>query len=447
MMEMDGFMNRLLDAAKAAGIETAEIFYQMQDSFNAGAMNGEIQSYNVSTAGGLSLRGTVDGRMGYASTEAFDDAAIEQLIEGVKESAALVEAPEQDEIFAGEAVYPTYDDGESDVLSVPAEEKLKACLEMEKAAEAVDPRVGKVRSGLTTASETIRIKNSYGLDLQHTSNVCAAYVSAIATEDGSTAAGSKMVGKTSFAKACAESIGQEAAAEALSKLHAEPVDSGRYHVVFSNEAMRGLLATFSGIFSAENAQQSLSLLAGKEGTVIASDVVTLMDDPLLPDSFSSCPFDCEGSATRTKAVIEAGTLTTLLHSRKTAKKAGTQTTGNASRSGYASGVHVAPTNFFFKAGEKTLDELLAEMGDGLLVMDMSGHHAGANQASGDFSLLSNGFLIKDGRRVRPVERVTVAGNFYDLLKQLRAFGNDLEFGLNGMGSPSADAGELQVSGK
>ncbi len=171
-----------------------------------------------------------------------------------------------------------------------------------------------------------------------------------------------------------------------------------------------------------------------------------MDDPLLPGGFASAAFDGEGSACRTKAVIENGVLKTLLHNRKTARKAGTESTGNARRS-VSSPVQVAPTNFFFTPGEKDLAGLLADMGEGLLITELGGLHAGANPISGDFSLIAKGFRVKDGKQGAPVEQVTIAGNFYQLLKDIRAVGSDLEFKGSGIGAPSVDAGTIHVSGK
>ena len=108
---------------------------------------------------------------------------------------------------------------------------------------------------------------------------------------------------------------------------------------------------------------------------------------------------------------------------------------------------VAPSNLFFQAGQESLQELEARMGDGLVITELSGLHAGANTTSGDFSLLSKGYLLAEGKRVRPVEQITVAGNFYRLLKDIRALANDLTFPASGVGAPSVDVGTLTVSGK
>ena len=140
-------------------------------------------------------------------------------------------------------------------------------------------------------------------------------------------------------------------------------------------------------------------------------------------------------------------LTTLLHSRKTAKKQGVTSTGNANRMGYSATISVGPTNMFLKPGEKSLDELMADMGEGLVITTLGGLHAGANPMSGDFSLLSGGYTVEGGKRGRAVERVTVAGNFYEVLKSIRAIGSDLELPLGGVDCPSVDVGTLKVSGK
>ncbi len=230
-------------------------------------------------------------------------------------------------------------------------------------------------------------------------------------------------------------------------LRATPVPSGTYRALIDAKCMPDLLGVFSGIFSAESAQKGMSLLAGKEGEIIASEAVTLMDDPLLEGGYASRPFDDEGVASRTKAVIEKGKLTTLLHNLKTARKAGVPSTGNAARAGYAGSVNISPTNFYLAPGEKSKEELMRDIGNGLVITEVSGLHAGANPISGDFSLIAQGYTLKDGKKDQPVEQITVAGNFYQLLKNIRAVGSDLTFPGSSIGSPTVDVGEVSVAGK
>ena len=109
-------------------------------------------------------------------------------------------------------------------------------------------------------------------------------------------------------------------------------------------------------------------------------------------------------------------------------------------------MRVAPTNLYFKAGEKSLEELMADVGEGLVITDLAGLHSGANPTSGDFSLLSKGYTIEGGKRGRAVEQITIAGNFYEVLKSVVAFANDLDFSMGSIVSPSVDIGTLKVSG-
>ena len=448
MTELDIFVDKLLKAAQEAGIETAEVYYREGESTSAKAMQGKIETYEVSGSRGLSLRGVVGGRMGYASTEAFDDDAIGQLVQGVLESAELNEAEDQDEIFAGESAYPELEAAESDLGEVSSEDLLRKALAVEKAALSLDSRVTQTEGAQVSRSfDRVLIRNTHGLNLSHEQELAALYVLPIARDGDNTATGFALKFGTEFGRMDPDELARKAVDEAVSQLHAEPAPSGTYRIVMRNDVMVSMLGVFSRIFSAENAQQKLSLLAGREGEMIAAEIVTLMDDPLLKGGMASCPFDDEGSACRTKTVICNGRLETLLHSRKTAKKQGVQTTGNARRGGYSGAVHVSPSNLYLKPGEKTLDELLADLGDGLLITDVSGLHAGANPISGDFSLLSKGFMVRGGKRAEPVERITIAGNFYELLKSIRAIGSDLEFPGGSIGSPSVDVGTLSVSGK
>ena len=157
-------------------------------------------------------------------------------------------------------------------------------------------------------------------------------------------------------------------------------------------------------------------------------------------------FDDEGVPSATHTVVEDGVFRTFLHNLKTARKDGVATTGNARKVGYASAVYVTPTNFYLKPGKRTLDDMLRGIGEGLVITEVSGLHAGANPISGDFSLLAKGYTFREGRREKPVEQITVAGNFYELLSAVRELASDLTFPMGGIGCPSVDVGELSVSG-
>lgn len=447
-MTIDQFIQALLEEAKKAGIEAAEIYLASSDSFRAMCQQGEINNYTVNTTAGLSLRGLYQGKMGYAATEAFDESAISQLVDAVKESAELTEDDDVQEIYKGDAEYPVVDNYQPALDQVDEKVKMDFLLDVEKKAKEKDPRIVQLTYNMiSTRSGEEKIVNSYGLNLSHKDNMLVAVVNVMAKEGEKVSTGGSFMVDRDFAKLDAQKIADEAVEEALFMLKASPVPSGTYRAIIHAKCMPDLLGVFSGVFTAESAQKGLSLLAGKEGEMIASEAVTLLDDPLLPGGLASQPFDAEGVATSTKAVIENGKLTTLLHNLKTARKAGIKTTGNAAKGGYAAPVSVSPSNFYIKPGEKSLEELMADMENGLVITEVSGLHAGANPISGDFSLIAQGYTVKDGKKDAAVEQITVAGNFYQLLKNIRVVGSDLCFPGSSVGSPSVDVGEVAVAGK
>ncbi|MBQ9131571.1 MAG: TldD/PmbA family protein, partial [Clostridia bacterium] len=118
---------------------------------------------------------------------------------------------------------------------------------------------------------------------------------------------------------------------------------------------------------------------------------------------------------------------------------------------YASPVSIAPYSFGVQAGDATQEELFSAVGNGIYINEAKGFHAGANPVTGDFSIESAGFMIRDGKLAEPVKSFTVAGNFFDLLKQIDRLGNEIKWGLPGsltiFGSPDVLIRDVSVAGK
>ena len=210
-------------------------------------------------------------------------------------------------------------------------------------------------------------------------------------------------------------------------------------------------SVFSSAFSAKAALDGMSKLKGQEGEKIAADIVTITDDPQREGNTIGTNFDAEGVATHRKAVVEAGVLKTLLHNRETALAMGKETTANASKAGYSSPIGIRPYSFAIEPGDKSRDELFALAGNGIFITEINGLHAGANPVSGDFSLQSAGFVIRDGKKCEAVKGFTVAGNFFELLKSISALGAKLERGVTtgftGFCSPDVLIPEMSIAGK
>ena len=458
-MDRNEFVKRLFDRIRereAANPEVrlagSEICYEAGSSFEVQVKDGEIIGYNVADTIGLGFRMlTGSGRMGYASTQILDEAAVDQLVDGALENAALVESEDEQFIWKGDESYPELDLYNPALEQLTAAQKIGMAKELERLTLAQDERIQQVEDCAIFSSSDVRaLLNGSGLDVSTRVNLLGGYVVAVARDGEKVNAGLKVFFTTKPEEIDLEKTAKAAAREALDGLDARQAASGSYRVLLRSDVAATLLSTFAGVFSAENAQRGLSRLKGREGERVAADCVTLMDDPHRAGSAASTPFDGEGVATSPKAVIEGGRLNTLLHNLKTANKQGVQTTANASRPGYAAPVGVAPTNFYFKPTDVDLDGMLEKLGDGLLITEMQGMHAGANPITGDFSLAAKGFEVRGGKRAEAVAQITVAGNFYEVLENVETVGGDLEFlppSTSCFGSPSVLVKRLSVAGK
>lgn len=447
-MNFDVLKNALVSALEKEGLSEYEIYYMSDESTSVATLNKEVNSFSSSSSGGLCLRVLVGGKMGYASTELMTEAEMAELPVRAKANAAATEKPDTVGIFKGSESY--------DELKL---EKVELLLAAElkdyaiKTGEALFAKDTAVKEGTSSqaisAGTTVRLVNSHGVDLSLDCGINALIAEAVVgvdTENQTDYSFKNLTGKETV-----DEVVKEAVSEALAKIGAGSVDSGKYSVVISGNQMRSLLSVFSSAFSAKAVIDGMSRLKGLEGEKIASDIVTITDDPQREGNAVGTNFDAEGVATHRKAVVEAGVLKTFLHNRETALAMGKETTANASKAGYSSPIGVRPYSFAIEPGDKSRDELFALAGDGIYITEINGLHAGANPVSGDFSLQSAGFLIKDGKKAGAVKGFTVAGNFFELLKNISALGDKLERGVatgfTGFCSPDVFVPDMSVAGK
>lgn len=447
-MDFKLFKEELFKEAKKSGFEECEIYYSDAESLNINIYEGEVEKYKLNTALGLSFRGMFNGKMGYSYTEILDEEAINTVISNAKSAALAIENDDTQFIYEGDKEYKKLDCYKEELDNVKPDQLIKLALEMEEQCKKqCDKVVNFSGCGIGYGKSTYGIVNSKGLNLKNERNHLTAYVIPIIEDNDQKYDGMGYVVAEKISDVNPEKIAKDGLNEALSRVGGRSISSGKYKIIINNEAMVSLLGTFDSIFDAEQAQKGLSLLKGKEGEVIASNVVNLIDDPHLKDGLGTTAFDDEGVATYRKEIISSGKLNTLLYNLKTANKAGVKSTGNGFKGSYASIVGISATNFYIEPGNKSFDELCEEVKDGVIITEFAGLHAGASSVTGDFSLAAKGFMIENGKKTFPVEQITVAGNFFTLLKDIETVGSDLKFPMSSIGSPSVIVKELSVAGK
>ena len=435
-MEFNLFKEKLFEEANKAGFEEYEIYY------------ADGESLSINTAFRLSFRGNITGKMGYSYSEILDEEAIKTLIQNAKSAALTIENDDVKFIYEGDKEYKEIDSFKKELEGINPDKYIELALQMEKECKKQCDKLINFHSCAIGYGKSIYgIINSKGLNLKNEINSLSAYVIPIIEADGEKYDGMGYVLAQKLDDIKPDELAKQAIEEATSRIGGKSIPSGKYKIIINNEAMVSLLGTFSSIFNSEQAQKGLSLLKGKEGEMIASDIVTLIDDPHLKDGLGTCSFDDEGVATYTKEIVTNGKLNTLLYNLKTANKAGVKSTGNGFKSSYASTVGVSETNFYIKPGEKSFDELCEIVKDGVIITEFAGLHSGASSVTGDFSLAAKGFMIENGKKTFPVEQITIAGNFFTLLKDIEEVGSDLKFPMSSIGSPSIIVKELSIAGK
>ena len=449
-MDYQSFKNAVIAQAEALGITEYELYYESGSETSIGVFQHEVNQFSsAAQSGGICFRCIVDGKMGYASTQALSEDEAKAIVQKAADNARALETDEQVFLCEGGKAYHALDRSLYDLPTT--EELIETALATQEKIYAADPMViDGCQTQVIAESSEIAIYNSKGLDLTYSNRVSGLVVAAVVS-DGKEMSDSYEIKLGKLSGLDTDAMVTKAVADAKLKLGGEAPASGAMPVIFNTDAMCSLLGVFSSIFSSENAQKGLSALAGKEGEVIAAPCVTLVDDPFHAENPSPMNFDGEGCPTYTKKVIEAGKLNTLLYNMKTAAVAGKETTGNASKAGYDSPVGIRPFTMYLENGDITEEALLEKAGDGVYITSLGGLHAGANPISGDFSLQSSGFKIENGKKTDYIKAFTVAGNFYELLKNVVALADNCHLpramGSTAFGAPSVLVEGLSVAGK
>ncbi len=448
-MNFDSFQKLVTAYANTKNLTAFELYYSRSISQSFNSFGGEIENVSHSSSEGVCFRCLKNGKMGYSSTELYTEDEAKRLVDDAISALEIIESDDEEFIFKGAENYA--EPLKIDKTMKKPSEHIKDALEIEKICKEKDSRIYAVPYAMTTegVGET-RIINSYGLDLSDEGHMFGMMAQTTAVENEDVKSGFSVSFGRNYNDVSIDKVCEEAVKTAVDSLGASAVPSGKYKTVLSNLCMCDLISTFSSIFSAAAAQKGLSLLKDKEGEKIASDIVTLIDDPRCEKSCTYATFDAEGVPTKLKNVIENGVLKTLLHNLRTANKAGVESTGNAYKGSYVSKVSVAPFSLYIKEGEDDLEKILDYTQNGLYITDLSGLHAGADSISGDFSLAASGFLIENGKKTKAVNSITLAGNFFALLKDIEKIGSDLRFSMPSggqFGSPCVVVKNLTVAGE
>jgi len=435
--------------ALSKGASEAEAYVYEGQATNVGIELGQVSKTNRIIDRGLGIRVIANKSVGFAYTNIVDDnKTLENAIDNAL-SAAKASKPDPEwkglpQRKSYETLEKTFDNR---VLELSVEELVSAASNMLDAAGQVDKRVFPIEGGIGSAYISNAIANSNGISGFDKGTIVECSLAALAKEGNSVTPVCFEFDASRNYDIKTEWVGKEAAKMALSTLKTKHVASKSSTLILTQFALQDLFAyTVVNAIRADSVQRNQSAFKDKLGQMVASECLTVHDDGLFPGGLRTWAFDGEGAPHQKTPVIEKGILSNLLYDNYSAKKEGKESTGNASRAGYLSTPSIDTTNFHVASGNKTADEMISQVDDGLIVYYLQGAHS-SNPVSGEFSVVATpAWKIKKGEIVHCSRGVMLAGNIFELLKNISLVGNN-ERQMGQLISPWVQVENVRVIGK
>lgn len=441
-----------VEIARKAGADDVEVLVSDGSELTAKVRMGSPELVQEAQSHALGLRLQRGGRRAVTFTSDLRREALEALC---AETVALAELAEPDDAAAPPdpsllaTQIPELDLYDSDVGKVEAAWALEQALQGERAAQGHDPRI--TNSEGATWSRVIgatAFATSGGFVGGYRGSYASLVVSPLCDDPTDPSAPKKRRGfwwtASRFLNELepADVIGREAARRTVATIGSRKVETQECPIIFDPEVARALVGTIFSVSNGAAFWRKSTYMADREGQLIASPLVTLVDDPLIPRAPGSKPFDGDGLPTRKNIVVDKGVLTTVLCDVYSARKLGRSSTGSAGR-GIGGNPGPTTTNLILQAGTQTPEELIKGVSRGLYVTQMMGF--GFNPVTGDFSRGAVGFWIENGELTFPVSEITIAANFDDILKRIDGLGNDLSM-RSSTASPTIRVSHMMVAG-
>jgi len=437
-------IHHLLELAERHSCE-CEVYGESVRQFSVEVHRGTVESMERSHDAGVGIRLVRDGRIGFAYTsdtghrglgEAFEEARANAVCSSPVDVDCL--ADDQEWIDHGN-LYPTVPPAGGD------HDKVELVRAMEAACFGFDAAVTNTEGAVYhEVCGDVFIASTRGFHRCEKRGFCSCVVSAVARRGDEVRTGSYYGQALHPAEIDFAAVGERAAERAVKLLGSKRIATGRYPVVIDGTAFVDIVDLLAEALSAEMAVKGMSILAGKQGTRVAREAVSIIDDPFRRGCCFNAGFDAEGVPKKRCTLIESGILGGYLHNAYSSRRMGVKSSGNAVRQTYKNRPVPGPANLHIAPGERTGDEMIADMDEGVYVQDIMGIHT-ADTISGDFSVGINGFHIKGGRVEEPVSEVTMSGNILTLLCGIREVGSDLVF-VGPLGSPTVSVEDISVSG-
>ena len=453
-------VEKILNEALSTGGDFAEIFVEKKNNCGLYMIDGKIESSLSGRDFGIGIRIFKDLYSVYGYT---NDMTKENLLKTARKIAEAVKGTRADiTINLLKQDIENYNKIEIYPETVLKKNKIDVMRRGYAAAKEYDSKISQVRVSYSDSKQNILVANSEGIwaeDERVRGRIRIESVASSGTEmqTGSMGPGASK-GFEFFEKMDVESYGREASRIAKTILHADYSPSGKMPVIIDN-GFGGVIfheACGHGL-EATSVAKGNSVFAGKIGQMIASPVVSAVDDGTIPNEWGTINIDDEGTPSRRNLLIENGILKGYMIDKLNGRRMGMTSTGSGRRESYKYAPTSRMTNTFILNGKSSLDEMISSVEKGIYAKYMGG--GSVNPATGNFNFaVMEGYLIENGKITSPVRGATLIGSGSEILKKIEMVGNNLAYGqgmcgsvsgsiCTNVGQPAIKVSEITVGGR
>lgn len=435
-------------------IKEAEVNTELHTKFSVGVSEGKVISTEASSLTEIFVRASGEST-GYAYTQSLEEPARDVILRAY-ENGNCSNTGKRDIINTRDKAYsvnvPENFNNENmetlrDTAMMVENEILKS-----------ESDIAKARVKISAATVGMHVLNSKGVKVSYSYPVYEAEADVVAQHGGKEYNASCLTTFVDIDGLDKDFIINTIKESLKNQYDIRSFKSGYYSAVLSSRVVINIMTTLWQLFSGVKYLEGSSALCGRLGKKIGADVLNISDLPVHSKTGYIYPFDCEGSRGKDQKLVSSGRLEGLMHNLKTSYELEAEATGNAGRRALLSGavstdISVIPKNIYIEPGEKKLEELLQNMGEGIYITDSYDIFHSINIGSGDFNIPCKGVMIKNGRKEYAVTALNICGNIIDLFNSIEEIGEDINLEPIIMlksyciGGPSIRLKKLQVNGK
>ncbi len=416
--------------AKAKGIENIQIVEITENTGQMELINKELETFEISNHTGYQIKAEYNGKTVKAASDYLDESILDTIIM----KATYTDSKYQDDYLTDKS----HNNKMDDMPQIDISNELDVLKELDDIRKDY-PEVNNLTLSYSEIYEKKRIVNSNGVDIETACHLYEFVPEIVTKEKDSTTSYDRVYLKTNKDSLNMKDNLIKDIKMALKQTKKEKLKTQKYDIIVDSTVMKSILSNFIDMLSATNIRQKISCLEGKLNEKVFSDKLTIIEDPKNDDYPGATIFDDEGTETEKKEIIKDGVLKTYLYNIKEAKEQNQKTTGN----GYSS---ISTRNMYIKPGDKTLEEMMKKLKNGIYITDCMGSmNTAINPNTGNISLQIFGFIIENGEIKCGFEPSVMTTTIFELLSNIEEIENQVTFIKQSVGSPCLLVKDISIA--